>query len=354
MEKNLKQFINGSKNVSLNKKERKEMRSDMFSFIEKNNVRNAVYVRHTEHGSFQFIYKVTLYRRLLFANKSKIWVNKAKTKPMALGLIVALLMSFSGTASYAAESSLPGDVLHPLKLHVNEEVRGWLVFDEEKKADWEARKTERRLEEIEELALEGGLTEEIRLKIEARFDKHVENVNERIAKFQEKENFEFASDISSRFEGSLRAHKRILARLAEENDDSNLEEFADDVEEEAENSEEEREESEEGLLKLHGPRVQAAAEGRLKALENKIEEVEKFIAERSTEADEDKLLNAQAKLDEAKELLEEGKTKMGEELYGEAFRLFQKDHRSVQRAKLILRANIDLDIDIPDDEEEEE
>ena len=112
-----------------------------------------------------------------------------------------------------AEKSLPGDTLYPIKVGVNEEVRGWLMASEKDKTNWEIQRVEKRLAEAEELASDGSLDVEAREKIEANFEAHAERVNQRIEKFEDKEDFQTATDVSSKFETSLKAHQMILNRL---------------------------------------------------------------------------------------------------------------------------------------------
>ena len=48
----------------------------------------------------------------------------------------ALALVLCGGTAYAAESALPGDILYPVKLHVDETVQGaFAVTDAEKRAD---------------------------------------------------------------------------------------------------------------------------------------------------------------------------------------------------------------------------
>ena len=129
-------------------------------------------------------------------------------------LIIALL--FGGGASAAAENALPGEILYPVKVAVNEQVVGWLSVSEEAKAKWEAKMAERRLEEAEELSAKQRLDADVKTEIEARFKAHADRVAVRIDNLEAKENFEAASDVASNFEVALRAHERVLKMLVEQ------------------------------------------------------------------------------------------------------------------------------------------
>ncbi len=60
-------------------------------------------------------------------------------------------MASGGVLTYAAEGALPGDVLYPVKLSVNESVIELLQRTPQKKAQWAARRQERRLTEARRL-----------------------------------------------------------------------------------------------------------------------------------------------------------------------------------------------------------
>ena len=128
-------------------------------------------------------------------------------------MLLAIVLTAGGGLGLAAEKSLPGDTLYPIKVGVNEEVRGWLMASEKDKTNWEIQRVEKRLAEAEELASDGSLDVEAREKIEANFEAHAERVNQRIEKFEDKEDFQTATDVSSKFETSLKAHQMILNRL---------------------------------------------------------------------------------------------------------------------------------------------
>src|SRR6185436_14919248 len=54
----------------------------------------------------------------------------------ALGMAGLLIVAGAGT-SFGAEGALPGDLLYPVKVKVNEEVRGALTLSSESKAEWQ-------------------------------------------------------------------------------------------------------------------------------------------------------------------------------------------------------------------------
>ena len=75
------------------------------------------------------------------------------------GRVVAPLMLviiIGGGTSYAAESSLPGDLLYPVKIHVNENVVSDFSFTALSQAQWAVQKVKRRLAEAKAIGLQAA------------------------------------------------------------------------------------------------------------------------------------------------------------------------------------------------------
>lgn len=86
-------------------------------------------------------------------------VYKRKNMLIPMLLIAALLGGGAG-ATYASQSSLPGDVLYPVKI-ASEKVQTALVVDDVKEADLHLKFSSERLEEVEELAQKGEKSPEL-------------------------------------------------------------------------------------------------------------------------------------------------------------------------------------------------
>lgn len=93
------------------------------------------------------------------------------------GALAALLIVIGGTqASLAAEGALPGDVLYPVKVAVNEPLALTLSFAPERKAELAAKFAERRLDEAAMLSASGKLGDAEAAELATRFDAHVETL----------------------------------------------------------------------------------------------------------------------------------------------------------------------------------
>jgi len=94
----------------------------------------------------------------------------------ALVLILVLCISSYGTVQ-AAQGSLPGDVLYPIKTKIAEPIRDLFTFGAADRAQWEVEKASRRLDEAEGLAEQGRLDSDKKIELEHKFIQHIEAFN---------------------------------------------------------------------------------------------------------------------------------------------------------------------------------
>jgi hypothetical protein len=135
-------------------------------------------------------------------------IRKTFKKPMIIGLIVALVLG--GGTAFAAEATVPGDILYPVKIHVNEEVRSAFAVSDEAEARLQAEFAAERLKEAEELAARHELNAEVRLDLETRFTGHVNDADIHMEKMEEKHGDEHAGVIEADLDAALRAHTKLL------------------------------------------------------------------------------------------------------------------------------------------------
>ena len=141
-------------------------------------------------------------------------------KPLPITLS-ALLLVGGGTA-FAAENSLPNDVLYPIKIHVNERVRATLTPTSEGKAKWAAHVAERRLEEIEKLALAQKLEGQTQVQAETNFETQTKLVQEKITQLKAEGNVQAAVELSKSYQTTLQTHEAILTQLDAQNEDKTI------------------------------------------------------------------------------------------------------------------------------------
>lgn len=187
----MKSIFKKLKHEKLTRAERQEIKINLLAFV----------VEHPLSAPEQTIFNLFSWPRYRYA---------------VVVLVVIIIIALTGGTTYAAEQTLPGDFLYPVKIHVNEEIKAALTFSPEKKTEWEARRAERRLEEVERLAARGALKVEVRAQIEEQFVKHANRVQKRIKKFEEGGETVIAAKLNSRFETSLQTHERILERASDQ------------------------------------------------------------------------------------------------------------------------------------------
>lgn len=150
--------------------------------------------------------------------------NFRNKKSLSLFVIGGLLMG--GSVSFAAENTVPGDTLYPVKVHFNEPVRGAIARTPKAKAEWEVRLVERRLEEVEKLEAKDDVRQDTREAARTNLEKYTERVNGRIAKFEEDNDSEDAIATAGKLADILRTHERVLIKMntpaTQENNVANL------------------------------------------------------------------------------------------------------------------------------------
>ncbi len=140
-------------------------------------------------------------------------------KPIMLAVLSLFVLLAGGSGmSYASLRSIPGDSLYSIKTKVAEPVVGALKFKATSRAEWEAKKAIRRLDEAEKLSVEGKLTVEKRTEIEKEFNKSVEGFNANVEKIKiEKE--DDAEKLEESFQESLSIRAENLDKSEDDDDD---------------------------------------------------------------------------------------------------------------------------------------
>src|SRR3989338_8188321 len=250
-----------------------------------------------------------------------------RTSFAALGVFAVLGF---GT-SYAAEGALPKDLLYPVKVSINEKVRGFVAVSPRAQAAWASRKVERRLEEAEELASQGKLDANVKMELESRIEDNAKEADELIAQLD----IEARAEASSELESTLEGHERVLLQISKSDGESasSTLDFAGVVKKQKRAVKKERSRTEQQIKS--GLQKEKAAEMKLRAVERQIETVRENVGERAEE-----------KLSGATELVSEGNAKLESGESGEAFILFQKAGREATKARIEGRAKKELKIEV--------
>lgn len=145
-----------------------------------------------------------------------LFVHSYNPMPLIAGLIIALFLG--GGTSYAAEGSLPGDLLYPVKTHVNETVLASLAVSPEAQANVQADIAMRRLDEAQRLAARGTLGMTTAADLAAAFDEHAQKAHDSSEKLRS-EDPERAAEIDSSLAARIAANADILGSFSKEDHD---------------------------------------------------------------------------------------------------------------------------------------
>lgn len=198
-----KQLNKYAKSIKLSAIEKRELEARVVSFMEYHPRREKVAVKKAEAYIASQPYSVlSFHSRYLQA---------------ALGAFAVFVFIVVPTV---AERAVPGDVLYPIKVKVNEEVRGSLTFSATEKIEWETQRLERRISEVRLLESKGELTEETEAEAVKAVQAHAEAVQDGINKLRDTD-AEEASLAEVAFESALDVQTFVLEsdKDSEETDD---------------------------------------------------------------------------------------------------------------------------------------
>jgi hypothetical protein len=108
------------------------------------------------------------------------------------GLVSAFVVVFVVGIPFFAENTVPGDILYPVKVQFNEELRSSLALSPYDKVAWETERLERRIAEARLLASEGKLTDEAQQQVAEAVKTHTDAAQREIAELRESDTDEAA------------------------------------------------------------------------------------------------------------------------------------------------------------------
>lgn len=265
-----------------------------------------------------------------------------------IGIIVAVLVALGGGVSVAAQNSLPGDVLYPVKVGINEPVMLALSFSDKGKAAYESELAGRRLSEAEQLSVSASVSAQVYAQLQANFKDFADRTQERIAVLASAD-AQSAADLASNFETALRAHEKVLARLAarDAKDRTGLSDLQQEVDSELSDTVKTRTSAEGDLKKEdHSPDAKTAAEGKLNAATNVIASVTSYINGKKDQLGADAVAKATVKLTAASTLVTQGQAKLAAGDYVAAFIAGNAAIRTAQEARALVELQDQLDVDL--------
>lgn len=325
-------FFKYLKHTSLTNDEKTQLRQVLSRHVDDNPVRNA--------GDNRLIIMEDMFS--LFLTK----------KYMFASIVVFLVLALGGGVGYAAEQSLPNDLLYPVKVHINEEVYSALAFSPEAKVDQATNRVERRLEEAHKLGLRGELTEEESVEITKGLEQARAELEALIMRFENEDTLspETQAVVLAKIRSMLEGQSRVLAKFEDKFDDNKglpglLSAIRINISSAIVMLEDEEDEA------IKDERGKQAAQGKREAATHKIEEVQKYLERKQEGLSAEERTEAQAQLQLAINAHNAGNTELELENYVEAFVKYQEALRLAQETKLYVIGARELEFENEDTDE---
>lgn len=217
MENIIKQLKKGSRHARLSAAEKADMKNALLRYVKA----NPVQIETVQTLGVPSPFSISNFRNIksyfVFARTSResrlsrTLLASRNKKSVSILVIAGILLGSS--VSFAAENTVPGDMLYPIKLHVNETVRGVMAVTPKAKAALAVSLVERRLEEVEKLASTPDAQPEAKKIAEKNLERYAERVKGRIAKFEKDEDKEDALETASNLSNTFNTHTQVLVDL---------------------------------------------------------------------------------------------------------------------------------------------
>ncbi len=279
-------------------------------------------------------------------------INIFKKMPVFAAILVAALLG--GGTSFAAQGTLPGDLLYPVKVGFNERITEAVQFTPQGKAAVESQIAATRLDEAAQLASQNKLADNWKNVLEANFKLHADAAQKNIAEINSGGNSASAVSLASDFEASLRARHDVINQLQGSSTVTIAEEINDTIKlrHEAENNIASNTDQNTGDIKN-------SAKEKLNTAANVLDSVQGYFDNLNVATST--LADAQNKLDSAKDIYGQAQAKFIAGDYSSAFSLAQDAIRAAQEAGISVNLQSDLKLKGPfsvtrhgDDDEEED
>lgn len=328
-----KTFFKKLRRQGLAQGERQVILDSLVLYVKKNPAGNNQRVRRIFYGSKSFSASTNFFKILY--------------KPVFVTAIIAIIIVTGGGVAYAAEGALPGDLLYPIKIHINENVRTVIVVSPEAKIEWEVSRTERRLQEAEQLATQGRLDADTSSKISINLKSQSKKISKKIKALEASGNIDVVARSSSNLETALQAHKKIIIKMSDESRAGvNTKDIVRDLEEEEEEASRVRNNAEiEIKTKIHS-KFSQSAENRKKSAQKKLDETKNYIEKWEKRLGSEATVEARTQIQKAQEIIIRGEAELNAQKSGEAFNSFQEAHRMAQQARLLLEAKKNFNVNI--------
>ena len=284
-------------------------------------------------------------------------IPMVRFKLVSIALVLLVFLLAGGSTSFAAQYALPGELLYPVKVGVNEKVGKLLQASPEAKATYEVALVRERLKEATVLSVEGKLDPEMQTELESRFTTQATEAKAHIEKIRKQGDIRTAADITSDLEVSLITNSKILGEAGKKSDDNtrSIRKKVDDelgkvsavrtnLEEEIASSS--KRESETSRSERKRVNASAFAVGKIRDAENTLRSAQTYLEKKRSKVGAQAATDAETRFGDALGLITQAKEKAETGANGEAFNLGNEAIRISQEAQELLKARADLNLNV--------
>ncbi len=133
-----------------------------------------------------------------------------------MAMALAILAVFGTGSSFAAQNSLPGDILYPIKVNILEEVKS-IFLPSSLRPEYEILRTQTRIDEVKKLAEQDRLSDDVKASVAARIDGHISVVKKDISDLQQKGDLKQVLAISNNLESALDQSQDVIDTVDQNN-----------------------------------------------------------------------------------------------------------------------------------------
>jgi hypothetical protein len=198
--------LNNAKEINLSKEEKNQIREIILKHMEQSLISPYVDSKY---------------------NTSKLWLFFGATRRyMAPAIILVILILGTGTSIFA-QNALPGNILYPVKIHVNENLESFLAVSPKAVAKVGINQAVRRLAEVDALLEKGELTIHSTEEIKNNFKYEIKQVDKQAVELESKGATTSAREIRDELIMKVKNHNKAFMKISEkESNKSNESEFA--------------------------------------------------------------------------------------------------------------------------------
>ena len=257
---------------------------------------------------------------------------------------VVIILVITGGTSFAAEGSLPGDILYPVKTVLNESVKSVLVIGPQAEVKWETEKISRRLDEAEELAVRGDLDEETSAILEEKVGEHLALLEEKTETLESEGDATKSIEAISDLEARLNAHISVVAEVAVSDETaSSSSKFEETIQNTAVVITQNREALEQVLAVKddNAPDI-AMLENKLEVAQTALKNAQDTLAEVDETTNSNLVIKAGETLSSAENSFVEATDALDKEEYDEVYSLLSDTVRTARESEVTARQTIKL------------